>query len=223
MKTSSCCFKLLRSMTSRCFSKRELLWPIWHDNMKQCLHLDCHPHILVSCSNCVQQLLHPAVSWLDAGKKFKVFRVHQPLCVGSWECLHCPGQCWSSYNMLQAFQRGKPLPKQFDGDIAICLRDSEHHITQEGNLQAQEVGLARALPRLLILVTGKGPQKQMYLDRMQGLDLRWVAFRTLWLEPKDYPLLLGCCDAGVSLHTSSSGLDLPMKVRCIPPKLLFRF
>lgn len=72
--------------------------------------------------------------------------------------------------------------------------------------------LAGRLPRLLILVTGKGPQKAMYLERMRALSLQRVAFRTLWLDPEDYPLLLGCCDAGVSLHTSSSGLDLPMKV-----------
>lgn len=80
-------------------------------------------------------------------------------------------------------------------------------------LQYREGDLASKLPRLLILVTGKGPQKGMYLEMMRALDLRRVAFRTLWLDPEDYPLLLGSCDAGVSLHTSSSGLDLPMKVR----------
>lgn len=72
------------------------------------------------------------------------------------------------------------------------------------------------LPALLLLVTGRGPQKAHFQAAMQKLELRRVAFRTLWLEPGDYPLLLGTCDVGVSLHTSSSGLDLPMKVSTRP-------
>ena len=71
---------------------------------------------------------------------------------------------------------------------------------------------AGPFPRVMVVVTGKGPQKAMYQDKISRLDLTYVSVHTLWLEPGDYPLLLGCADLGVSLHSSTSGLDLPMKV-----------
>lgn len=67
-------------------------------------------------------------------------------------------------------------------------------------------------PCLFIVVTGKGPMRKEYEKRIQKLRLRRVAFRTMWVTSNDYPLLLGSADLGVCLHTSSSGLDLPMKV-----------
>jgi len=69
-----------------------------------------------------------------------------------------------------------------------------------------------SLPFILLFVTGKGPLKEFYVERIEQLQLQCVAIRTVWLEPGDYPILLGCADLGVSLHASSSGVDLPMKV-----------
>ncbi|EKD19632.1 uncharacterized protein L3040_002025 [Drepanopeziza brunnea f. sp. 'multigermtubi'] len=74
----------------------------------------------------------------------------------------------------------------------------------------------KTLPPILAIITGKGPQKQMYLDRIatltKDLKLNRIMIRTAWLSAKDYATLLGCADLGVCLHMSSSGVDLPMKV-----------
>ncbi|RPB20948.1 hypothetical protein L211DRAFT_828760 [Terfezia boudieri ATCC MYA-4762] len=68
------------------------------------------------------------------------------------------------------------------------------------------------LPHLLLIITGKGPQKSHFEAEIQKLDLQHTTIHTAWLEAEDYPTLLACADLGVCLHTSSSGVDLPMKV-----------
>jgi beta-1,4-mannosyltransferase len=70
----------------------------------------------------------------------------------------------------------------------------------------------RSFPTLVILITGRGPLRAEFEARIAGLALRKVCIQTLWLEPEDYPLLLGAADLGVCLHRSASGLDLPMKI-----------
>lgn len=72
------------------------------------------------------------------------------------------------------------------------------------------------LPELLVVITGKGPLKKHYVDRIDALkakqELEMVNIKTAWLSFEDYASLLAVADLGVSLHTSSSGVDLPMKV-----------
>ncbi len=68
------------------------------------------------------------------------------------------------------------------------------------------------LPNLVCVITGKGPLKEHYLDIISKMTLNHVEICTPWLEAEDYPILVGSADLGICLHTSSSGLDLPMKV-----------
>ncbi len=68
------------------------------------------------------------------------------------------------------------------------------------------------LPRLLFVITGRGPLRAHYEEELRGLDLHVVHFETLWLEPEDYPRFLSIADLGICLHRSASGVDLPMKV-----------
>ena len=72
------------------------------------------------------------------------------------------------------------------------------------------------LPELLAVITGKGPQRADFQSRISGLKaegkLEMVTIETAFLSIDDYARLLGSADLGVSLHTSSSGVDLPMKV-----------
>lgn len=91
-----------------------------------------------------------------------------------------------------------------DEDFGILLEAAQQY-----DAAAADDG---GLPDALFVITGRGAQREEYLAKISRLTLRRCAFASMWLEPGDYPLLLGCADLGVCLHTSSSGLDLPMKV-----------
>ena len=98
-------------------------------------------------------------------------------------------------------------------------RDEDYALLLEGirlfdeRLQAgsQHNGSAEGT-RLILLITGQGPLRAQFEARISGLQLRHSAVRTSWLEPGDYPRLLRIADAGVCVHRSASGVDLPIKI-----------
>lgn len=73
-------------------------------------------------------------------------------------------------------------------------------------------GPARRFPDLVILVTGDGTRRAEFERRFAGLPARRIQLRTRWLDPEDYPRIVGSADLGLCLHRSSSGVDIPMKV-----------
>ena len=63
-----------------------------------------------------------------------------------------------------------------------------------------------------MLLTGRGPLRANFEQRASRRNFKAIAVKTLWLEPADYPTLVGMASLGLCLHQSSSGLDLPMKL-----------
>ncbi|KAJ1896108.1 mannosyltransferase [Kickxella alabastrina] len=110
-----------------------------------------------------------------------------------------------------------------DEDFSIILEA----LTIYEHAATSSMQSARALPSLVVLITGKGQLREFYEREISQMQLSKVHIVTAWLSAEDYPLLLGSADLGVSLHTSSSGLDLPMKVvdmlGCGTPVCAYRF
>lgn len=80
---------------------------------------------------------------------------------------------------------------------------------------AYDAALARdgdAHPDLILVLTGDGPLRSQVRQEIDRLSLRRVHVRALWLEPDDYPDFLAAADLGVSVHRSTSGCDMPMKI-----------
>ena len=86
-------------------------------------------------------------------------------------------------------------------------------VSLEERVRGWEAGDRRLrFPQLVILVTGDGRRRAEFERRFAGLPARRVQLRARWLEPGEYPSVVGSADLGLCLHRSTSGLDIPMKV-----------
>lgn len=97
---------------------------------------------------------------------------------------------------------------QYGGSDAASYSSTLH--------EAESKASAKGHGPLLVIITGKGPQKAAFENKVAALradgNLPLVDIKTAWLSMEDYASLLACADLGVCLHESSSQLDLPMKV-----------
>ncbi|KAI8851514.1 hypothetical protein BC829DRAFT_386887 [Chytridium lagenaria] len=98
-------------------------------------------------------------------------------------------------------KKGRPAVVDFGVLLEACAKYDRLAASGEENL-----------PEIILIITGKGPQQEMYMEKVKKLNLKACRIYTAWLPIEDYPKLLGSADLGISLHISSSGLDLPMKI-----------
>jgi beta-1,4-mannosyltransferase len=97
-----------------------------------------------------------------------------------------------------------------DEDFDLLI-DAVRHL--EERIRGWEAGSStRRFPELVILVTGDGRRRAEFERRFAGLPARRIQLRARFLEPDDYPRVVGSADLGLCLHRSSSGLDIPMKI-----------
>ena len=79
-----------------------------------------------------------------------------------------------------------------DEDFSILIKALglyEKRAIKLASLQASD----GRLPKLLVILTGKGPLKEKYMGEVGKLQKswKWVQCISLWLEAEDYPILLG--------------------------------
>jgi beta-1,4-mannosyltransferase len=109
---------------------------------------------------------------------------------------------------------GLTLPP--DAALAICptswSADEDMDLLLEGLEQWDSQASASPGTQLMVLITGRGPLRAEIEKRLSHLSWRRVMLRTAFLDPADYRELLRAAHLGFSLHRSSSGVDLPMKI-----------
>src|SRR5687767_911321 len=98
-----------------------------------------------------------------------------------------------------------------DFDLLLeALERAERRLT--GNAGRGDIPSGMSTPALAVFLTGRGPQREAFEQRAARRNFKAIAVKALWLEPADYPTLVGMANIGLCLHQSSSGLDLPMKL-----------
>jgi beta-1,4-mannosyltransferase len=83
---------------------------------------------------------------------------------------------------------------------------------QKYDARARGDGDLNRLPSLAVLITGQGPLKRAFEERVAACPLERVRIQTGWLAAEEYARAIAAADLGICCHVSASGVDLPMKI-----------
>lgn len=81
-----------------------------------------------------------------------------------------------------------------DEDFSILLNALKVYDARVDELSKATKSKSKSqLPKLLVILTGKGPLRDEFMEQVGELQKswKWVRCISLWLEAKDYPILLG--------------------------------
>ena len=118
----------------------------------------------------------------------------------------------------------RPFPKKSSGkdmrkalniprDAFFIVSSTSWTIDEDFSIVLEALDLLKNKPlKLYLVITGKGPQQAYYKSIIKAKNFANIHIEMAWLEIEDYPEVLKQADLGICLHTSSSGLDLPMKI-----------
>jgi beta-1,4-mannosyltransferase len=100
--------------------------------------------------------------------------------------------------------------------LAVCptswTADEDMDLLLEGLKRWDAQAPNPPLFQLMVLITGRGPLRSEFEQRLSNTSWHRVIPCTAFLDPADYRELLRTAHFGLSLHRSSSGVDLPMKI-----------
>jgi beta-1,4-mannosyltransferase len=100
---------------------------------------------------------------------------------------------------------------KIEEDLSILEKEKEEQLNQKKPNDYNKNNQLN-IRKILFIITGRGPQKEYYMNKINKTEFKYFIVKSIWLESDDYPKILGSVDLGVCLHYSSSGFDLPMKV-----------
>lgn len=80
-----------------------------------------------------------------------------------------------------------------DEDFSILLEAIGQYDARAQIVNANTSEGHQKLPKLLVVVTGKGPLRKKYMDDVEKLqaEWKWVRCISMWLKAEDYPVFLG--------------------------------
>ncbi|CAE7207540.1 ALG1 [Symbiodinium necroappetens] len=141
----------------------------------------------------------------------KAHRIYEQLCGQLADDAFCVTAQMQRF-LKEQWNAGGPASLEFGGSTSWTPDEDFGQLLDA--LPAFNENLVQANARAVVIVTGKGDLRQQFEERLCGMvpQLQAVRVVTMWLSFADYALLLGSADLGLSLHSSSSGIDLPMKV-----------